>query len=910
MSGLFSGLTLGLLGLDKTGLEIVIGGGTEEEKTWARKVLPVREDGNRLLCTLLLGNVIVNSGLSIFAANLFDSLFGLFISTGLIVIFGEILPQATCSRHALRVGASTVQLVKLFTMLLAPVAIPLAKGLDLLLEEDVGTVHTRKEMLQYMKVHVRRGELDTESGNVMKGALEMKEKPVSDVMTPLEDIYMLPAQTRLNFNVVRDIFEHGFSRVPVFRGDRENIVGLLFVKDLIFVDPEDETPIASLLSIFKRRLQIVDETNTLDDVLRIFKRGRGHLALVRAAARSPRGTRRIRAAPITRPPEPAQDNENLINDDNYEDRMLYRKPKVQRQKSHDSTSGQDKDIEDSCDVGGSIVSKIRRKTQQLMIRTNISNDRVRIRELKERNQMYPPLRRCAGQTHGSTANPQRGGTALCDHDIVDVSLKEDSDLDAMTLNRSEDDNFEHEVRDDAVSCPTLLIDNAVETASPEDNVATKHTRVPPPSICDRVSHYHGYFDDGGEGEDADGDDDNPSEGLGDIIGIVTLEDIVEEIIGDEIIDETDVFVDVDNHVRVQGRSDFDFTRLRRLDAKYVDEHLSPEEVKAVTAYLLTNVVQLSSGDTKPRSAGSHNHGRVGKLGSNMKSSSSSFREDSQYTTAPPLSTTMTPRRLSKEEMASLVRRSKVVDMKRVSKAHADKPRKEDIVFARDVPASYAVLVLSGKLSVVAGKDRFRAQAGPWTVLGADALVTPADEHYVPDFSANVATDVARLVYFHRADYARAFSHHPGCGSTVSSAPPAMSSSILEGVSTPHYRGTAGTACTIGLEATSSDDEQVFSEQNRRELRRSGISSNRLTETQRRFELTKRRKKLTAATRAESKRTFSRAAVDCTPNSKGSVPESRTLPETSFPTDESDFGAIPSATVCSLASTYAPASITM
>ena len=96
-----------------------------------------------------------------------------------------------------------------------------------------------------------------------------------------EAVYMLPESTRLSFKVVREIFEQGFSRVPVFRGERQRIVGLLFVKDLIFVDPEDETALTSLLGIFARGLQIVDETDSLDDVLRIFKAGHGHLALVR-----------------------------------------------------------------------------------------------------------------------------------------------------------------------------------------------------------------------------------------------------------------------------------------------------------------------------------------------------------------------------------------------------------------------------------------------------------------------------------------------------------------------------------------------------------------------------------------------------------------------------------------------------
>ena len=51
---------------------------------------------------------------------------------------------------------------------------------------------------------------------------------------------MLEESCKLSFAIVRDIFDHGFSRVPVYARERQHVVGLLFVKDLIFVDPEDE----------------------------------------------------------------------------------------------------------------------------------------------------------------------------------------------------------------------------------------------------------------------------------------------------------------------------------------------------------------------------------------------------------------------------------------------------------------------------------------------------------------------------------------------------------------------------------------------------------------------------------------------------------------------------------------------
>ena len=88
----------------------------------------------------------------------------------------------------------------------------------------------------------------------MQGAMDMKVKTAREVMTPLEDAYMLEESCKLSFAVVRDIFDHGFSRVPVYARERQHVVGLFFVKDLIFVDPEDEVPLAEYLRVFEKRL--------------------------------------------------------------------------------------------------------------------------------------------------------------------------------------------------------------------------------------------------------------------------------------------------------------------------------------------------------------------------------------------------------------------------------------------------------------------------------------------------------------------------------------------------------------------------------------------------------------------------------------------------------------------------------
>jgi metal transporter CNNM len=168
-SALFSGLTLGLLGLDKIGLEIIIAGDDPELAACAKVIAPVRANGNLLLCTLLLGNVAVNALLSILMANMTSGLVGFLVSTFMIVIFGEIIPQATCSRYALQIGSRSLPIVKAFIFTLYIICKPLSMVLDKALGEEIGTIHSRTELRKMLEIHVQHQAVDEESGKVMDG---------------------------------------------------------------------------------------------------------------------------------------------------------------------------------------------------------------------------------------------------------------------------------------------------------------------------------------------------------------------------------------------------------------------------------------------------------------------------------------------------------------------------------------------------------------------------------------------------------------------------------------------------------------------------------------------------------------------------------------------------------------------
>lgn len=200
LSAIFSGLTLGLMSLDRLGLEVIIGAGERDgasddevaKAEAAKRILPVRESGNTLLSTLVLGNVSVNCLLSILMADLTSGLVGFLVSTVIIVIFGEIIPQALCSRHALVTGSKLVPLVKVLLFVFYPAARPIGAALDYSLGVDLGTVFSKRELTKLLEIHVQQEMLHPDEGHIVRGAMGYKQKLVSQIMVPASQIYSLP----------------------------------------------------------------------------------------------------------------------------------------------------------------------------------------------------------------------------------------------------------------------------------------------------------------------------------------------------------------------------------------------------------------------------------------------------------------------------------------------------------------------------------------------------------------------------------------------------------------------------------------------------------------------------------------------------------------------------------------------
>lgn len=276
LSGTFAGLTLALFSIKLTTLEQKIHLGDQN----ALKVYKFRKNSNLLLCTLLLGNVASYTIMAVFLGSITSGVIAATIATTLIFIFGEILPQAIFPRYALQMGANLSWLVRISLIIFYPITAPIAWILDKLIGKEPPVLWSKKELGEIIKYHedVGDGIIDKDEERILLGALSFSELKVADIMIPIKNVFFQEPHVIINKEVLEDIKQKGFSRIPVYDSNQHKIKGILYAKDLIGVPVTNETMIEDLCS--KKSLIMVKESMKLDNLLNLMVYRKMHMALV------------------------------------------------------------------------------------------------------------------------------------------------------------------------------------------------------------------------------------------------------------------------------------------------------------------------------------------------------------------------------------------------------------------------------------------------------------------------------------------------------------------------------------------------------------------------------------------------------------------------------------------------------
>ncbi|KAI5294629.1 hypothetical protein KEM52_003568 [Ascosphaera acerosa] len=272
------------MGQDEIYLQVLKTSGDDTERKHASRVLDLLHKGKHwVLVTLLLSNVITNETLPI----VLDRSIGggwpaILGSTVLIVIFGEIIPQSICVCYGLAIGAWMAPFVLLLMRLMSPVAWPIALLLDRLLGHGQPTVYKKAGLKTLVTLHKTLGvageQLNSDEVTIISAVLDLKEKPVGSIMTPIQTVFTMSVDAVLNQETMDLILSQGYSRIPIHTSDNsENFVGMLLVKMLITYDPEDCKQVKdfALATLPETR----PETSCLE-IVNFFQEGKSHMVIV------------------------------------------------------------------------------------------------------------------------------------------------------------------------------------------------------------------------------------------------------------------------------------------------------------------------------------------------------------------------------------------------------------------------------------------------------------------------------------------------------------------------------------------------------------------------------------------------------------------------------------------------------
>lgn len=288
-SALISGAEVAFFGLSSTDINQI-----EEKKTSRGDVIvKLLNRPKKLLATILIANNTINIGVVLLFSNIGDVLFStinyrlfgfidiqflleVVVATFLILMFGEILPKVYANRNNIAFANFMAYPLKVLDFLFSPLSLPMRSG-TLYLYNKLGREKSSLSVDQLSQALELTSDGDTtkEEQKILKGIVSFGNTDTKQVMRPRIDIFALNELMKFS-EVIAEIKKHGYSRIPVFSENMDNVLGVLYVKDLL---PYIDRKTFNWMSLI-REPYFVPENKKLDDLLLEFQDKKNHLAVV------------------------------------------------------------------------------------------------------------------------------------------------------------------------------------------------------------------------------------------------------------------------------------------------------------------------------------------------------------------------------------------------------------------------------------------------------------------------------------------------------------------------------------------------------------------------------------------------------------------------------------------------------
>lgn len=268
----------------------------------AEVALKVTEDSERMIGAILLGNNVVNILSASLATALLTRLFGdsgvalaTFAMTALVLIFGEVLPKTLAINNPEAVATRVSPVIRVLILVFSPVVMVvrgLVRGVLALIgvrtDMDANILAVREEIAGALQLGHSEGVVEKEDRDRILGALDLGERTVEEIMLHRSGIQMIDATLPVS-DILSEVLASPHTRLPLYRDDPENIVGVLHSKDLLramhrMLSDDGRIDPAELAEFDIMDVAMppwfIPETTTLDDQMREFLRRHTHFALV------------------------------------------------------------------------------------------------------------------------------------------------------------------------------------------------------------------------------------------------------------------------------------------------------------------------------------------------------------------------------------------------------------------------------------------------------------------------------------------------------------------------------------------------------------------------------------------------------------------------------------------------------